>query len=105
MNVLLTGGTGLIGRALAADLAAAGHQVAVLTRNPERAAARLPRGVVPHPWDGRTLDGWAHLVAQADAVINLAGEPSRRCGRPSRPRAPRCGRGWKGRPWTPRRAA
>lgn len=74
MNVLLTGGTGLIGRALAAELTDQGHQVTVLTRNPERAAARLPRGVTAHPWDATTLDGWEHLVAQADAIVNLAGE-------------------------------
>ncbi len=74
MNILMTGGTGLIGRALAGELVRDGHRVDVLTRSPQRAAARLPRGVTPHPWDARTLDGWAGLVAQADAIVTLAGE-------------------------------
>jgi uncharacterized protein YbjT (DUF2867 family) len=37
MRVLITGGTGLIGRALSANLVADGHEVIVLTRSPERA--------------------------------------------------------------------
>ena len=74
MNVLLTGGTGLIGRALTADLVGDGHSVTVLTRSPQNAAPRLPAEVAIHPWDARSLAGWAHLVAKADAVVNLAGE-------------------------------
>ncbi len=74
MNVLITGGSGLIGRALVADLTHRGRAVTVLTRSPQRAASLLPPGVVAHPWDGRTLEGWSHLVSQSEAVINLAGE-------------------------------
>ncbi len=33
MRVVITGGTGLIGRALSANLAADGHEVIVLTRS------------------------------------------------------------------------
>lgn len=74
MNILLTGGSGLIGRALVRELVQAGHRVDVLTRSPDRAAARLPRGVTLHPWDAATPEGWSPLVSQADAVVNLAGE-------------------------------
>ncbi len=74
MNVLITGGSGLIGRALVADLTHRGYAVTVLTRNPQRAASVLPPGVVAHPWDGHTLKGWPHLVSQSEAIINLAGE-------------------------------
>jgi uncharacterized protein YbjT (DUF2867 family) len=34
MRVTITGGTGLIGRALARDLIADGHQAILLSRNP-----------------------------------------------------------------------
>ncbi len=40
MRVIITGGTGLIGRALASGLAADGAEVIVLSRSPERARRR-----------------------------------------------------------------
>lgn len=73
MRVIITGGTGLIGRALAADLAADGHEVILLSRTPER-ATHLPSGVRAERWDGRTAAGWGSLADGADAIVNLAGE-------------------------------
>jgi uncharacterized protein (TIGR01777 family) len=72
MRVIITGGTGLIGRALSADLAADGHEVIVLSRTPERANG-LAAGVRAERWDGRTADGWGALADGADAIVNLAG--------------------------------
>lgn len=72
MRVLITGGTGLIGRALSTDLASDGHEVIVLGRSPERATP-LPAGVRAQRWDARTTDGWGHLADGADAIVNLAG--------------------------------
>ncbi len=72
MRVLITGGTGFLGRALAARLQEAGYEVIVLSRRPEQ--ARLPPGVQATRWDGRTATGWAHLADGAFALINLAGE-------------------------------
>ncbi len=74
MNVLITGGTGLIGRALTASLLADGHQVIVLSRSPERHQHRMPAGTRLVPWDGRTPAGWGHVLEEVDAVVNLAGE-------------------------------
>jgi len=65
MHVLITGGTGFIGRALARELLAQGHAVSVLTRDRVRAAAVLPAGVTP-------VEQLAGLAPQA--VVNLAGE-------------------------------
>jgi uncharacterized protein (TIGR01777 family) len=73
MRVLITGGTGLIGRALATDLAAEGQEVVVLSRSPRR-ATDLPAGVRAERWDARSADGWAHLADGAAAIVNLAGE-------------------------------
>ena len=73
MRVIITGGTGLIGRALAADLAGGGYEVVVLSRNPGRAAG-LPAGVRAERWDGRTAQGWGRLADAAGAIVNLAGE-------------------------------
>lgn len=72
MRVVITGGSGLIGRALTAELAAAGAEVVILSRRPEKVDG-LPTGVEVERWDGKTAAGWGHRVAGA-AVVHLAGE-------------------------------
>ena len=74
MHTLITGGTGLIGRALIASLVADGHSVTVLSRAPQKHQSTLPAGVTAVGWDGKTADGWGHLADGADAIVNLAGE-------------------------------
>ena len=74
MRVIITGGTGLIGSALAANLAKDGHETIVLSRNPARHAGKFPQGVQILPWDARSASGWGHLADGADAIVNLAGE-------------------------------
>jgi uncharacterized protein len=73
MRVIISGGTGLIGKPLCAALVAEGHEVIVLTRNPATVKA-LPAGVHLTAWNGKTAAGWSHLVDGAGALINLAGE-------------------------------
>lgn len=73
MRVLITGGAGLIGRALAANLIGDGHDVVVLSRDPQRAAG-LTSGPRIERWDALTASGWGSLVDGADVIINLAGE-------------------------------
>jgi hypothetical protein len=72
MRVIITGGTGLIGQALAASLDTDGIEVIILSRNPQRASS-MPGGVRVVPWDARTADGWSTLADGADAIVNLAG--------------------------------
>ncbi|GAA3036207.1 TIGR01777 family oxidoreductase [Actinokineospora globicatena] len=69
MKVVVPGGTGNVGGFLSRALAAAGHDVVVLSRR----AVDVGGGVRSARWDGRTLDAWASEVDGADAVINLAG--------------------------------
>ncbi len=70
MQILITGGTGLIGRHLCKVLLAAGHQLTVLSRQPASVASKCGSDVKAIA----TLDEW--LPAQHfDAVINLSGEP------------------------------
>jgi uncharacterized protein (TIGR01777 family) len=78
VRVVITGGTGLIGGALARRRAMAGDEVIVLTRDPGRLAALAP-GIRAAAWDGRTAAGWAPLVdaaavGQEVALVHLAGE-------------------------------
>jgi uncharacterized protein (TIGR01777 family) len=73
MRVIITGGTGLIGRALAQSLVTDGHEVIVLTRNPNRSSG-LPTAVKLVVWNGESANGWSQFADSADAIVNLAGE-------------------------------
>jgi uncharacterized protein len=73
VRVIITGGTGLIGRALTHSLSADGHEVIVLSRNPRRSAVE-PDAARVVAWDGSTGEGWGSLMEGADAIVNLAGE-------------------------------
>ncbi|MBN2408828.1 MAG: TIGR01777 family oxidoreductase [Candidatus Aminicenantes bacterium] len=73
-TIVISGGTGFIGRPVTASLLEAGYEVAVLTRNPAKAAAQFGDQVNAAGWDGRTSDGWLELASGARAIINLAGE-------------------------------
>ncbi len=73
MRIIITGGTGLIGRPLSAALVADGHDVTVLTRNPQK-VKDMPAGVKLAAWDGQSAQGWGELADGAGAIINLAGE-------------------------------
>ncbi len=69
MNILLTGGTGLIGRALCRRWLAEGHRLWVWSRTPDR-VARLCGAEVQGVGSLEQLDR-----VPLDAVINLAGAP------------------------------
>lgn len=70
-SVLVTGGTGFVGSRLVAALAAAGHRVTVLTRDPARALPLAAWGPV------RFIASLADIAdaERIDAIVNLAGEP------------------------------
>ncbi|HEX2908124.1 MAG TPA: TIGR01777 family oxidoreductase [Phototrophicaceae bacterium] len=73
MRVIITGGTGLIGQPLAAELGKRGHEVILLSRSPKTKEG-LPVGVRIEGWDAKSATGWGHLADGAGAIINLAGE-------------------------------
>ncbi len=73
MHVLITGGTGLIGSALANSLIDSNNDVTILTRFPDRRQSFTSEDVRIEKWDGETETGWGHLVADVDAIVNLAG--------------------------------
>jgi uncharacterized protein (TIGR01777 family) len=73
MRIIITGGTGLIGRPLSKRLQSQGHEVIVLSRNPAGVQG-MPAGVQLVRWDGKSAEGWGDLADGAGAIINLAGE-------------------------------
>jgi uncharacterized protein (TIGR01777 family) len=72
MRVLISGGSGMIGRALTESLTADGHEVIILSRKPEKVQG-FPQNVKIIAWDGVTGEGWSEWVEGADAIVNLAG--------------------------------
>ncbi len=75
MRIILTGGTGFIGRALLRRFVADNHSVVLLTRNATGAQRLGSKSVRIVEWDGKGSGDLTALVDGADAVINLAGEP------------------------------
>jgi len=73
MRVVITGGSGLIGRSLSRELANAGCEVIVLSRR----ASQIRESFEPHArtvhWDALTSNGWLKFAENA-AIVNLAGE-------------------------------
>jgi len=74
LRLTVTGATGLIGQALVAEMRAQGWQVTVLSRDPERARAKLER-VEAAAWDPMDEPAPAAALERRDAVVHLAGEP------------------------------
>lgn len=71
--ILVTGGTGLIGRRLVDHLTKDGYPVVVLTRSPKE-VTNLPNGARPVGWDAETPEGWGDLADGALGIVHLAGE-------------------------------
>jgi uncharacterized protein len=69
MKVMIAGGSGFLGMALARSFLIDGHEVFVLTRSSEG----LP-GTTAVKWDAKTTNGWGHWVNEMDVVIHLAGK-------------------------------
>ena len=70
MKVAVTGSSGLIGTRLVAALRTDGHEVLRLVR-------RTPRTADEHRWDPQHRRIDPALLAEVDAVVNLAGTPIR----------------------------
>jgi uncharacterized protein (TIGR01777 family) len=75
MRIVITGGTGFLGRPLANALVDAGHSVTILTRGAPRLDRQPENRIRAVPWtpDG-SAGAWASELDGADAVVNLAGE-------------------------------
>ena len=68
-RIVLAGGSGFIGRALARELRQRGYAVVILTRSPQARA----EGITELAWDGEHPGPWVEALDGAAAVVNLAG--------------------------------
>jgi uncharacterized protein (TIGR01777 family) len=73
MRVAIVGGSGLLGRHIAAELAARGDAVIVLSRDPTRVRKRWVLEVRVARWSPNDPIDLARTLHDLDAVINLAG--------------------------------
>ncbi len=69
-KIIIAGGSGFLGTALARRFAARGDDVFVLTRSPQQRSD----GVTDVAWDAKTVGDWASLLECADVVLNLTGK-------------------------------
>ncbi len=67
MKIVIPGGSGQVGMALAREFTNRGDEVVVLSRSEFSADWRVVK------WDATTLGDWADEIDRADVVINLAG--------------------------------
>ncbi len=72
VKILIAGGSGLIGSALARHYVQKGQEVFILSRS--GSAANLSAGTIGVSWDARSAKGWGQLMEEVDVVINLTGE-------------------------------
>jgi uncharacterized protein (TIGR01777 family) len=73
MKIVIAGGSGFIGSHLVKSLVSHGHQVTLLSRNPEAARDAAPAGVHVFRWDGVNPSEWKETIDGADAVYNFSG--------------------------------
>lgn len=70
-TILITGGTGLVGKALTEYLVSKNHRVIILTRNP--AGKKSSNGIEYAGWDIKKQEIDIAAVQKADHIIHLAG--------------------------------
>lgn len=71
-KILVTGGTGMLGRVVVARLLAAGHEVRIASRRPQPVGPSRP-----YPWmtvDYRSGAGLAEAIAGVDVIVHCAGD-------------------------------
>jgi uncharacterized protein (TIGR01777 family) len=81
-RVVIAGGSGFLGQALAKALLGKGYEVVILSRGGHREGAEIRQ----LHWDGKTLADWSQAIDGAKAVVNLTGRsvncrhtPENRC--------------------------
>lgn len=72
MKILITGGTGFVGKQLTSHLIEDGHEVTILTRSMMGVKGTTP-GISYLEGDPTKKDPWQDAIKNHDAVINLAG--------------------------------
>ena len=73
-TVLITGGSGFLGRRISQELIGRGDRVTVLSRDAAKTRGKVPPGVRAAGWTPTKEGPWYDELDNVDAVIHLAGE-------------------------------
>ena len=73
MNIVVSGGTGFIGRPLCESLLKSGHRLTMLTRSQKEVSRLFGSALTAVEWNGRDPGDWEGGLEGAEAVVNLAG--------------------------------
>jgi NADH dehydrogenase len=73
MNILVTGGTGVVGTGTVTELLRRGHSVVLLSRHASDDARQWPGGVAAHPGDVADAASLHGAAAGCDVVLHMAG--------------------------------
>lgn len=72
MKVLITGGTGLVGQKLQRELLNKGHQLVLMTRNPDK--YKLIKNIEYKKWNSISDPFPTEALEGVDSIVNLMGE-------------------------------
>ena len=72
MKILMTGGTGFVGKQLTSRFIQEGNEVTILTRSLKE-SGQLPKGISYLQGDPTQKGPWQEAIPGHDAIINLAG--------------------------------
>ncbi|MFO0585898.1 MAG: TIGR01777 family oxidoreductase [Polyangiaceae bacterium] len=73
-TILITGGSGFLGRRISEELIGRGDRVTVLSRDAAKTRGKVPPGVRTAGWTPTREGPWYDEVENVDAVVHLAGE-------------------------------
>lgn len=74
MHIVVSGGTGFIGKPLLSKLEAENYHTILLTRHPHTSKSKLIKNIMLEKWDAESDGPWSSTIDGAQAVINLTGE-------------------------------
>ena len=73
-TILITGGSGFLGKRISRELLGRGDRVTVLSRDAAKTRGKVPPGVRTAGWTPTKAGPWYDEVEGVDAVVHLAGE-------------------------------
>src|SRR5713226_5684607 len=78
-TIVIAGGSGFLGRSLAAYLSGRGYRVVILSRSfslrrDSQVFSNAPSEVETVPWDAKSPGPWSETLEGATAVVNLVGK-------------------------------